>query len=90
MTLTSNFSSLLMCAEYQKQAEALQAASSLSQMVCIAMKIGLFLARCLLEEELGRRAQEPVKWSNCSECNHRLHSKGWQSRQMQTLVGEIH
>ena len=90
MTLTSNLSNLLTRTEYQEQAKALQAASSLSQMVCTALKIGLLLAQWLLEEELLRRAKEPEKWSNCKACGHRLHSKGWHYRQMQTLVGEIH
>lgn len=90
MTLTPTFPDLIASAEYQEQAKALQAAPSLSQMVCIVVQMGLFLARWLLEAELSRRAQEPVEWSTCSACGHRLHSKGWQVRQMQTRVGEIH
>ena len=90
MTLAPTFPALLTRAEYQAQAKALKASPSLSQMVCIVLQMGLFVARCLLEDELQRRAQEPVKWSTCCACGDRLHSKGWQKRQMQTLVGEIH
>ena len=90
MTVPSKLPALLSCPEFQDQAEALKVSASLSQMVCIVLQMGLLFARWLLEDELARRAQEPVVWSVCPSCGHRLHSKGWQGRQMQTLVGEIH
>jgi hypothetical protein len=90
MTLTSQLPVVLAHAEFQDQAEALKAATSLTQMVCIVVQMGLFLARWLLEDELSRRAHEPLVWSICTTCGTRLHSKGWESRQMQTLVGDIY
>jgi hypothetical protein len=90
MSLPSQLPDLLAHSEFQEQAAALKGAASLSQMVCIVVQMGLFVARWVLEAELSRRAHEAVVWSKCSACGHRLHSKGWQSRQMQTLVREIH
>ncbi|NJR56708.1 MAG: hypothetical protein HC768_20470 [Acaryochloris sp. CRU_2_0] len=89
MTLPSPLPAVLAHNEFQEQAEALKVATSLSQMVYIAVQMGLFLARWLLKDELSKRAHKPVVWSRCATCGTRLHSKGWESRQMQTLVGEI-
>lgn len=75
--------------EWDEQSEALKTASSLSQMVLIALNLGLLLARWLLVGELERRAQEKSPWPLCVTCGKRLHSKGWEPRQMQTLVGTI-
>lgn len=58
-------------------------------MVLIALNLGLMLARWMLEGELERRAQEKSPWPLCVTCGKRLHSKGWEPRQMQTLVGNI-
>jgi hypothetical protein len=89
MTLPSNVLTKLETAEWQKYSAALQAASGLSAMVCCVLQMGLMLARWLLEGELERRAQEPQEWSACPTCGHRLNSKGWQPRQVQTLVGQV-
>lgn len=75
--------------EWTEQTEALKAAPRLPEMVLIALKLGLLLARWLLEEELEHRAKEKSPWSSCVSCGKRLHSKGWEPRQMQTLVGNI-
>lgn len=75
--------------EWDEQSEALKAASSLAQMVLIALNLGLVLARWMLAGELERRAQEKSPWPPCVSCGQRLHSKGWEPRQMQTLVGNI-
>lgn len=75
--------------EWTEQSEALKTASRLPQMVLIALNLGLMLARWMLEGELERRAQEKSPWPLCVTCGKRLHSKGWEPRQMQTLVGNI-
>jgi len=90
MTLPSNVLFKLDTPPWQERIAALPSASSLSEWVCQVLQMGLMLARWLLEAELDRRAQAPCEWSNCSTCGHRLNSKGWQSRQVQTLVGQIH
>ena len=75
--------------EWTAQSEALKAASRLPEMVLIALNLGLLLARWLLEGELERRAKEKLPWPHCASCGKRLHSKGWEARQMQTLVGQV-
>lgn len=90
MTLPSTVLNKLATPPWQEHSAALHSAASLSEMVCQVLKMGLMLARWLLEAELERRAQEPCEWSSCPSCGHRLNSKGWQSRQVQTLVGQIH
>lgn len=75
--------------EWQQHCEQLWAASSLSAIVWNALQMGLLLARLMVEQELTRRSQMPTAWGTCTTCGSRLHSKGWQSRQMQTLVGKI-
>lgn len=90
MSLTSKVKEWLEQAECQEQMKALQEASRMPEMVWHALQLGLALARWLLESELSERAQKPVAWCKCESCGRRLQSKGWQSRQMQTLVGVIH
>ena len=73
----------------QARLAALSAAMTLPAMVMVALQVGLMVARWLLETELTRRAQAPSDWPTCPHCGSRLHSKGFQRRQMQTLVGAI-
>lgn len=73
----------------QTRLSALSAAMTLPAMVKVALQVGLMVARWLLETELKCRAQAPQAWPNCPHCGSRLHSKGFQQRQMQTLVGAI-
>ena len=67
----------------------LTTAQSLAGMVLVALEVGLMIARWVLESELARRAEAPQVWPHCPHCGSRLHSKGFQSRQMETLVGAI-
>lgn len=75
--------------DWSEQTEALKAADRLPQMVVIALNLGLMFARWMLEGELERRAQGKSPWPDCVTCGKRLHSKGWEARQMQTLVGQV-
>jgi hypothetical protein len=75
--------------EWQQHCEQLRAASSLSAIVWTALQMGLLLARLIVEQELTWRAHQPMTWGSCLTCGSRLHSKGWQSRQLQTGVGKI-
>ncbi|ABW32724.1 hypothetical protein [Acaryochloris marina] len=90
MSLPSQLPAVLDHHDVLVQAKALKEATSLSQMVYIVLHMGLFLARWLLEDELSRRAKTVFEWPRCPTCGTRLHSKGWESRQMQTLVGNIY
>jgi hypothetical protein len=76
-------------AEWQQYREQLAEAKQLSGMIWIALQMGLWMARQLLEQELGQRAAQATHWGNCSTCGTRLHSKGWQARSLETIVGKI-
>lgn len=76
--------------EWTQRCADLETAQSLSAMVWIALQMGLLVARLLVESKLSDRAQNPVSWGDCPSCGHRLQSKGWQPRQIETLVGKIH
>jgi hypothetical protein len=89
MSLSSTLGQWLDRSECQEQFTTLQSASSLPQMVYAALQLGLVLARWLLENELSTRASRPETWPLCPACGRRFQSKGWQPRQMQTLVGTI-
>jgi hypothetical protein len=73
----------------QARLATLSTAMTLPAMVMAALQVGLMVACWLLETELERRAQVPQVWPSCPHCGSRLHSKGCQRRQMQTLVGAI-
>ena len=90
MSVASKECSWLESGDWKKHEKELEAASSLSQMVCIVLAMGLLLARKLLENELERRAQVRELWPPCPSCGKRLNSKGWEPRQVQTLVGVVY
>jgi hypothetical protein len=89
MSIAPNLTDWLERAESQTRLAALSAAMTLPEMVMVALQVGLMVARWLLETELMRRAQRPQDWGPCPHCGRRLQSKGFQQRQMQTLVGGI-
>ena len=76
--------------EWLEQCNLLATASTLPAMVWIAMQMGLWLARGILEKELKRRAKRIRDWGKCQQCGRKMHSKGWRKRQMETLIGKIH
>jgi len=89
MSIAPRLSDWLDQPESKDRLAALSTATPLPAMVMVALQVGLMVARWLLETELTRRAQAPQDWPNCPHCGSRLHSKGFQRRQMQTLVGAI-
>jgi hypothetical protein len=75
--------------EWQQYQQQLSEATHLSALVWIALQMGLFIARRLVEQELAERSSHAIAWGNCAQCGTRLHSKGWQARSLQTVVGKI-
>jgi hypothetical protein len=75
--------------EWLEQCQCLRGAESLAAMVWVALQMGLWLARGVLEAELKRRSNLPVEWPKCQECGRKMQSKGWRTRQMETMVGKI-
>jgi hypothetical protein len=89
MSIAPSLSDWLEQPEQQARLSALSTATTLPEMVMVALQLGLMVACWGLETELTRRAQAPQAWMSCLHCGSRLHSKGFQSRQMQTLVGRL-
>lgn len=75
--------------EWSEQWTVFEQAESLAGKVCAALQLGLLFARIVLETDLTQRAQEPQAWPVCSQCGHRLRSKGFRPRQMMTLIGVV-
>ncbi|MEA5464638.1 hypothetical protein [Leptothoe sp. PORK10 BA2] len=75
--------------EWTEQWIVFEQAESLTGKVCAALQLGLLFARIVLETDLTQRAQEPQAWPVCSQCGHRLRSKGFRPRQMMTLIGVV-
>ena len=76
--------------EWLEQCELLRGAQKLPEMVWIVLQMGLWLARGILEAELKQRARAAGEWGKCKECGHKMQSKGWRKRQIETIVGTIH
>lgn len=89
MSIAHQLSEKLEQPELQGRFLSLSTAPTLAGMVLVALEVGLMMARWVLENELARWAAAPQVWPHCPHCGSRLQSKGFQSRQMETLVGAI-
>ncbi len=69
---------------------AVQQAPALAQMVVAAWRLGLAVALLVVQEVVTARAQAPTAWPSCPQCGARLHSKGFVTRQLTTLLGVLH
>lgn len=67
-----------------------KASSTLAALVWNALQLGLLFARIVVESELSTRAQLPPEWPDCPTCGRRYRSKGFVTRRLTTLIGEIH
>jgi len=76
--------------EWLEQCQCLRSTESLPAMVWVSLQMGLWLARSIIEAELTRRSNLAVEWPKCEECGRSMQSKGWRTRQMETVVGTIH
>jgi len=70
--------------------EAMEKASTLTELILSTWHLVRLLAVRLVEEVLTERSQLPTQWSDCPKCGKRLHSKGFVSRQVNSLIGVIH
>lgn len=75
--------------EWQQLSAKLNNAVTLNSIVLTACKMGTWLARAIVQQQLSERAQLHKQWSFCSSCGTRLVSKGFVKRRMLTLVGEV-
>jgi hypothetical protein len=75
--------------EWQEMQEKLHHNHTLAGLVLAAWQMGLWLANALVESELNQRAHQVMAWGRCPQCGATLHSKGYVSRRMLTLVGWV-
>lgn len=73
----------------QELIEAIENASTLTLLILSAWRLARVLAVRIVEEVLIERAQRPIQWPECPKCGKRLHSKGFVSRQIISLIGII-
>ncbi len=58
-------------------------------MILAAWRLARAMAVKIVEEELAQRAQQPTQWPCCPRCGAPLRSKGFVSRQVDSLLGCI-
>ena len=73
----------------QELIEAIENASTLTLLILSAWHLARVLAVRIVEEALTERAQRPTQWLNCPKCGKRMHSKGFVSRQITSVIGII-
>ena len=73
----------------QELVDAIENASTLTLLILSALLLTRALAVRIVEEVLIERAQRPTQWSDCPKCGKRLHSKGFVSRQITSVIGVI-
>jgi hypothetical protein len=73
----------------QELTEAIEKASTLTLLIWSAWHFARVLAVRIVEEVLIERAQRPTQWTDCPKCGKRLHSKGFVSRQITSVIGII-
>jgi len=75
--------------DWQHLCQKLRTSTTLAAIVLSAWQMGLLLAKLIVQQQLGERAQAPLSWNCCRGCGTPLVSKGFVKRQMLTLVGQI-
>ena len=75
--------------EIQNKLEKIKASVKLCTAVLLALELGRFLARKLLETELLERNKEKCTWPRCEKCRARLENKKSKDRSIKSLVGTI-
>ena len=76
--------------DWQQLCQQLRDAVTLATLVLTAWKMGLWIARSIVEQQLTERGKREDEQSYCSVCKTPLLSKGFAERQMLTLVGKVH
>lgn len=73
----------------QGEVAAVRAAESLDALVESVTVLVHEVGRLALEAELDARSAASPEWPTCPTCGRRLHSKGWQIRQVGTTLGLV-
>jgi len=74
-----------------KMLETLENSSTFTVLVLVlsAWHLAMCLAAKFVEAELEKRAMQKRNWGKCHHCGKNLQSKGFQRREMKTLVGKV-
>lgn len=75
--------------EWQMMFDELENATTLSLLIMTAWQLIRVLTVKIVEEALAERAQAKTEWEPCPKCEKRLQSKGYKSRQIKSIIGEI-
>lgn len=75
--------------EWQQLCQALSSSVTLAALVLSAWRMGLWIAKGVVEQELSERSQLSTQWIPCSVCGTNLVSKGLVKRRILTLVGSV-
>ena len=75
---------------FQGLIEAIENASTLTELILSTWYLVRLLAVKLVEEVLTERSHLPTQWLECPKCGIRLHSKGFIPRQIKSFIGVIH
>jgi hypothetical protein len=75
--------------EWQTQLDELENAATISLLIMAAWQLARDMAVSLVEEILAKRSQVKTEWALCPNCGQRLHSKGFEPRQIKSLIGEV-
>ena len=76
-------------ARLQGPVDELHQATTLFELVRRVWVVVCVVAVCLLEERLRTLAERQQRWPLCSVCGRRLRSRGFRTRQLITLFGEV-
>jgi len=74
---------------WQAMIEEIEKATTLSLILRAAWHLAYTLVVDLVESELTKRARQKTVWENCPRCGRRLQSKGFEPRQITSLLGII-
>jgi hypothetical protein len=74
---------------WQAMIEEVEKATTLSLILTAAWHLAYALVVHLVESELTKRARQKTVWENCPRCGRRLQSKGFEPRQITSLLGII-
>lgn len=74
---------------WQAMIEEVENAPTLSRMLIVAWHLAYALVVELVESELTKRARRKTNWETCPRCGRRLESKGFEPRQITSLLGVI-
>ncbi len=75
--------------EWQTQIDEMEDAATVAQMIGVALRLACVLAVNMVEEIVAKRSQAKTVWGLCPQCGTGLQSKGFRSRQINSIIGVI-